>query len=131
VAACLDSLFQAQGRVLYVCGTLGDPQVVEALRVLGREVDVAVVYRNDSAARTRLPEGGHPTLLTFASPSAVRNFTESNLPLQPRWEALAIGPTTAEAARQAGFPVYQAAAPGVEALATAIHAWVNHQSLVT
>lgn len=113
------------GGVLYVRGELGEDTLPDALRARGRDVDVAVVYRTRSAAAGPLPADDRPTLVTFASPSAVRHFASGRL--QGGEQALAIGATTASAAREAGYEVVTADSPDVCGLAASIQRWVDHQ----
>jgi uroporphyrinogen-III synthase len=121
----LAQLFHGSGPVLYVRGDLGEDTLPHALRAAGRTVDVVVVYRTTDARPGKLPAALHPTLITFASPSAVRNFAAGNAVAgQP---ALAIGETTAGAAREAGFRVQVAPTADVAGMAQAIRGWVDGQ----
>jgi len=122
----LDRLFAEPGRILYVRGDLGEDTLPEALRAGGREVDVAIAYRTRDTAPASLPPDARPTLVAFASPSAVRHFVRG-APSTSRARALAIGPTTATAAREAGFEVDIAPSPDVKGLAISIRHWVHQQ----
>ena len=98
--------------------------LARALRARGATVDVLVAYRTvvaDGAAeaiREALRRG--VDAVTFASPSAVEAFADL-APEAATLAAIAIGPTTADAARAAGFIVAgTAAAATPDALADAV-----------
>ena len=80
-----------------------------SLRSLGAEVDEVIAYRNLSpspgqqeSVRALLQEG-RIDLVTAFSPSAVRSLREILHPSTVATPLVAVGPTTAEAARAAGF----------------------------
>jgi uroporphyrinogen-III synthase len=123
----LGVLVRLPGPVLYVRGDLGEDTLPEALRRRGARVDVAVTYRTRDAGGPPLPGDPRPTLVVFASPSAVRSFRErSGSPKGAR--ALAIGGTTAHAAAEAGFEVDVAPSTDVSGLASAIRSWVRERT---
>ncbi|HET7482626.1 MAG TPA: uroporphyrinogen-III synthase [Actinomycetota bacterium] len=121
------------GRVLLPRPEQAPDAVLEALAVQGWVPDEVVVYRTvagapDPAAVEQVRHGAFD-VLTFTSGSTVRFFAE----LVARPEALelgdrkvvCIGPSTAEVARGAGFPVDAIARPHtvgglVEAIATVV-----------
>lgn len=121
-AAELSALLPHPGRTLHVRGDIGGDVLPRALRAAGRAVDEAVVYRTRECAEAALPDDPRPTLVVFASPSAVRGFRARNPALRPA--ALAIGPTTARAAQAEDFAVTLAPEASVESLAEAIGRWV-------
>jgi len=112
----------ASGRVLYVRGVEGSDAIPNALRKLGRQVDEARVYQTVDATDSPLAADSRPTLLVFASPSAVRFFARKNGCIG---YALAIGETTARAARELGWTPIVAASPDVDGLVSAIRAWTK------
>jgi len=98
-----------------------------ALRGAGATVDVVVAYATveppDLGERVShaLAEGFD--LVAFASPSAVEAFAQAAGERAQGLRAVAIGPTTAEAARAAGFDVRAVASPSTaEGLAAAVEA---------
>jgi len=121
----LGRLLPGAGAVLCVRGDIGSDLIVRALRGAGRDVDEAIVYRTIDAAAGPLPADDRATLVVFASPSAVRHFAVHNERTPHGAEALAIGPTTAAAAREAGWRTHLSAGPSAERLADAIRAWVG------
>ncbi len=102
-------------RFLVVRGDIGRKDVERELEKGGADVSVVVAYRTLAATaegadaiREQL-EQGEIDAVTFASPSAVKNFVhvfpDFNPHLFPRRIAVAvIGPTTGAAAREAGLP---------------------------
>jgi len=92
----------------------GRPELADGLRAAGAEVVAPVAYRTVAVRAEALAPlgdllaGGEVDAVAFASPSAVRSVTGA---LGPRASLLgrvllaAIGPTTAEALRAAGFEV--------------------------
>jgi uroporphyrinogen-III synthase len=103
----------ANGRVLLPRGDLAGDALPDALRARGAFVDEVVVYRTVPGAglptiSTRVREGAVDALL-FASASAARFVAEELAAVgqSPRasWPlAVCLGPVTADAARDAGFP---------------------------
>lgn len=117
-------------RALLPRAARGREILARGLRDAGARVDEVVVYRTepaafDVAAVGRALAGGEIDALTFASPSAVRNFAGA---LDPRaltaardLVVAAIGPVTAEACREAGLPPdVVAERPDAEALVAAL-----------
>lgn len=119
-------------RVLRLRGDLVDDSLSLRLRERGAHVDELTVYRTVVAPETSrrvlkrtLAEGGAPAAVVFASPSAVRGLLElatgarrPDILLVP---AIAVGPTTAAAAREAGFSrVITAQAPDADSVAQAV-----------
>jgi uroporphyrinogen-III synthase len=118
----IPDLVHGTGRVLYVRGDLGADPVPESLRQHGHEVDVAVVYRTLTPRSAPLRPSTLPTLIVFASPSAIRNFLTRNK-VGANQRALAIGETTAAAAREAGFVTEVAEKPDNDSLSAAVWRW--------
>ena len=119
-------------RILVPRGNLGKQELVEGMRSLGAEVDAVTVYRTvtpdlpDAEGVVRRIFHGEIDVVTFASPSAVNNFSAA-LPAGVLIEILArtrtavIGPTTAAAVRSLGLePDIVAAESSARGLAGAI-----------
>lgn len=125
----LDQLLHAAGSapILVIRGAEGSHLLTGALRMSGRDVDETVVYRTIDPLEGPLPLDARPTLVVFASPTAVRHFAaqQPEARRQPGFEALCIGPTTARAARGAGFVVRTARAPSTAALAESVREWTG------
>jgi uroporphyrinogen-III synthase len=105
-AAAIDALklhLMRGQRALVPHAAEGRDELVDGLRSLGADVFAPVAYRTvpvDDAAR-RLKRGG-VDVVTVCSPSAVRSITAA-LPAERL--VVCLGETTAEAARNAGWPV--------------------------
>lgn len=84
----------------------------------GFVVDEVALYETEAVPPSELPADGPAArdIVFFASPSAVGAFTGA---WDARPDCVAIGETTARAARAAGFPVALAAAPDLEAMVLA------------
>lgn len=119
----LDSLLHGEGAVLHVRGEIGGTLIQDALRKRGRTVDEAILYRTVDPVTTPLPRSEVSTLIVFASPSAVRHFMAHNE--EPVGEALAIGETTAAAARRAGFTVGVLPSSDLQGLADEVRRWIG------
>lgn len=120
----LDSLFPGQGAVLHVRGDIGASLIQNALRERGREVVEAVVYRNRDADTPPLPPDERPTLLVATSPSVLGRGLK-RVPDREALTVLAIGETTARAAREAGLSVRLAPEASTEGLAAGIREWLG------
>jgi uroporphyrinogen III methyltransferase/synthase len=110
-----------QGPVLFPGGEEHRDELPEELREKGVRVDEVVCYRSvlaeESEARLAASRG---SVLVVASPR-VASLLARACPRQPRPELLAVGPTTAESARAAGWsPSAVADEPTVRALASAV-----------
>ena len=119
----IDRLIRSTGPVLYVRGDIGEDALPDAIRSRHRSVDVAVVYKTLNPVAAPLEGDARPTLVVFASPSAVRNFHNANAAAPV--EALAIGETTAHAAASLGLKTEVSPTPDVDGLATSIRRWVD------
>jgi uroporphyrinogen-III synthase len=122
-AALAHTLLEANagGPVLFPCGGRRRDELPSLLRAKGIEVDEVVCYRavvaNRQEARAAVSEGN---VLVAASPSVVELLVMAAAPSE-RPLLVAIGPTTAAAARAAGWPPAAVARePSTEALAAAI-----------
>lgn len=113
----LDRAGVAGRRVLCLLSDRARPVLVDGLKSLGARVEAVTAYRNepvdaiDDAVRATI-RGGHIDAITFASPSAVasfRNLAGVDLPALSGAGFFAIGPTTADALREAGLPVHAVA----------------------
>jgi uroporphyrinogen-III synthase len=106
-------------RVLLPSSGRAREELASGLRALGAEVDAAIAYETVEPADLRrrvdvcLAEGFD--LLAFASPSAVDGFAHAAGERGRGLPAVAIGPTTAVAARAAGFEVRAVAQPSTAA----------------
>jgi uroporphyrinogen-III synthase len=112
---------QVRGPVLFPCGEEHRGELSRELDQKGVRVDEIVCYRSvlaeESEARLAASRG---SVLVVASPR-VADLLARACPRGPRPELLAVGPTTAESARAAGWsPSAVAAEPTAQALATAV-----------
>jgi uroporphyrinogen III methyltransferase / synthase len=119
-------------RFLVVRGDIGREDIEQELRRGGAHVDVVVAYRTLPASKDSITamrgmlDRGEIDAMTFASPSAVRNFVtlfpEFSAQHSPGRIAVAvIGPTTGAAAREAGlFPDIIPDEASVESLVQAL-----------
>jgi uroporphyrinogen-III synthase len=108
--------------VLFPCGERHREELSRILRSHGIEVDEVVCYRSilAGADQARAALAG-ADLVIVASPAVLQLLAESSSSAT-RPPLLAIGPTTASAARAAGWePAAVAGAPSAAALASAIH----------
>jgi uroporphyrinogen-III synthase len=109
------------GPVLFPCGEIRRDELPTRLRHEGIEVDEVVCYRSivagEEAAREAVRRAG---ILIVASPSVAELLARASAPT-PRPPLLAVGPTTAAAARAAGWPPAAVAEhPDVDALVAAV-----------
>jgi hydroxymethylbilane synthase len=104
-------------RVLYPRGDLARDALVRALAAAGAIVDDVEAYRTlpepdvDPYAR-RLAERGDVDVVTFASPSSVRNLAAAlggDLSPLARARIVCVGPTTARTAVEYGLPAHAVA----------------------
>lgn len=123
----------AGSRVFFPASAIARDVVPDGLRRLGAEVAQVVAYRTvvpplDAAACRAALESGAVKIITFTSPSTVQNLQSELGPevfgLAVRTaRAVAIGPTTAEAVRSAGFDRVAVAEPhSLEELANRVAA---------
>ena len=125
-AAMLDA--GVRGRVLFPCGEVRRDELPTRLRQEGIEVDEVVCYRSvvagETTAREAVRSGG---ILVVASPMVAELLARVSAPT-PRPPLLAVGPTTAAAARAAGWtPTAVAARPDVEALVMEVRSLLGAQ----
>jgi uroporphyrinogen-III synthase len=112
-----------RGPVLFPCGEVRRDELPTRLRQEGIAVDEVVCYRSviagDDAAREAVRRAG---ILVVASPTVAELLARVSAPT-PRPPLLAVGPTTAAAARAAGWtPTAVAPRPEVDALAAQVSA---------
>jgi uroporphyrinogen-III synthase len=117
------------GPVLFPCGEIRRDELPTRLRQEGIEVDEVVCYHSvvagDEAAREAVRCAG---ILIVASPSVAELLARASAST-PRPPLLAVGPTTAAAARAAGWtPAAVAAHPDVEALVAEIRSLLGEPS---
>jgi uroporphyrinogen-III synthase len=101
-------------KVLCLLSDKARPTLVNGLIDAGAEVRVVAAYRNEPIDllddETRdLVRAGRVDVITFASPTAVASFRRlvgPDLPAMSGSAFFAIGPTTANALREAGLPVH-------------------------
>ena len=114
-----------EGPVLFPCGELRRDELPTRLRHEGLEVDEVVCYRSvladEAAARDA---AARAAILVVASPSVADLLARASL-VGERPRMLAVGPTTAAAARASGWmPAAVAARPDVEALVAGVRSLV-------
>jgi uroporphyrinogen-III synthase len=114
-----------RGPVLFPCGEIRRDELPTRLRQEGIEVDEVVCYRaiigGDEAAREALRRAG---ILIVASPSVAELLARTSAS-SARPALLAVGPTTAAAARASGWPPTAVAAhPDVDALVAEVRSLV-------
>ena len=127
-------------RVLFPASAIARDTVPEGLRRLGADVVQVVAYRTEAApldaavCRAEL-ESGAVKILTFTSPSTVQNLRTVLGPdifglAVRKTRAVAIGPTTAEAVREAGFDDVAVAEPhSLEGLAERVAEVASRDSI--
>lgn len=127
VAALLEAGVAPGARVLFPASAIARSTVPDGLGEAGVVVTRVEAYRTEPAPLDREAcrdalEAGEIMIVTFTSPSAVRGL-EAALGrelfdrLRKRTRAVAIGPTTGEAAERAGFQVAVAEPHSLEGLA--------------
>ena len=115
----------AGARVLLPGSNRAREELPALLRAAGATVDAVTAYATveppDLAERVAQALAGGFDLVAFASPSAVEAFAQAAGEAARGLAAVAIGPTTAEAARAVGFDVRAVATPSTAAgLAAAV-----------
>lgn len=100
----------ARKRVLLPRADIARDTLPDGLRAAGAEVDIVVAYRTqrppdiEDHVLTRLLDG-QIDVVTFASPSTVRNLSAMLGDCRPPVRVACIGPVTSDAARECGFVV--------------------------
>lgn len=120
------SLFIHSKRILLLRSDIALAKLPRRLRDLGATVDEVVAYQTrpatpSAAAIAEMHEGADA--IVFCSPSAVHRYVELNLPAIGAAIAC-IGPTTAQAARDAGLSVDLVAQPHTSQ--GLVHALIDH-----
>lgn len=112
-----------RGPVLFPCGDIRRDELPARLRDAGIEVEEVVCYRSVLAGETEARRAaGRARVIIVASPSVAQLLARA-CPAGERPDLLAVGPTTAEAARAAGWaPAGVAARPTADALAAGVRA---------
>ena len=112
---------EAGGAVLFPCGDARRDELPRRLQSQGIRVDEVICYRSvlasEAGAKAAAARG---TILVVASPT-VAELLVRVCPSGGRPDLLAVGPTTAAAARASGWsPAATASSPSAEALAVAV-----------
>ena len=117
------------GPVLFPCGEIRRDELPTRLRQEGIEVDEVVCYRSIVAAEEAAGEAVRRAgILIVASPSVAELLARASTPAR-RPPLLAVGPTTAAAARAAGWvPAAVAAHPDVDALVAEVRSLLAQPS---
>ncbi len=100
---------------LFPTGDLTSPALADSLRLLGAAVSTVIVYRTCPAAAQNVDaffgavRDGQVDWITFTSPSTVHNFIrlfggQRTGVIRATTRIAVIGPTTAQAAEEAGLP---------------------------
>ncbi len=115
--------------VLFPCGEIRRDELPTRLRQEGIDVDEVVCYRavvaGEDAGRDAVRRAG---ILVVASPTVAELLARVSAP-SPRPTLLAVGPTTAAAARQAGWtPEAVAVRPEVDSLVAEVSALLAEPS---
>ena len=112
---------KVSGPVLFPCGESHRDELPTELRNGAIAVEEIVCYRSVLAAVSEARSAvSRATVVVVASPS-VADLLARACPRSPRPDMLAVGPTTADSARSAGWPPAAAASePNTRALASAI-----------
>jgi uroporphyrinogen-III synthase len=126
-AALADALVRSalEGPVLFPCGDIRRDELPARLRDEGIAVDEVVCYRSVLAGESEARDAAERAqVLIVASPSVVDLLARA-CPPGGRPALVAVGPTTAEAARASGWPPTRVASrPTSDALAAAVRAVV-------
>jgi uroporphyrinogen-III synthase len=122
-----DALAQAMlaagvsGPVLFPCGDLHREELPARLRGKGIVVEEVVCYRTLLAAVSDARAAAERALVLVVASPSVADLLARACPLRVRPALLAVGPTTAAAARASGWPpAAVASSPTTEALTTSI-----------
>jgi uroporphyrinogen-III synthase len=100
---------------IFPTGNLTSTMLADTVRQLGGSVDTVMVYTSSPPRGVNVGEflaevrAGRVDVVTFTSPSTVKNFAglfsaEDAAAIRDRVHVAVIGPTTARAAGEAGFP---------------------------
>lgn len=127
VEALLDAGMDTGTRVLFPASAIALDTVPDGLEEAGVVVIQVEAYRTEPAALDRVAcraalDSGRVSVITFTSPSTVENLEaalgrELFAEVRGRTTAVAIGPTTGDAAERAGFEVLVAEPHSLEGLA--------------
>jgi uroporphyrinogen-III synthase len=114
--------------VLFPCGEARRDELPEHLRTNGVEVHEAVCYRSVLASpSTARAAAAQATVLVVASPRVAELLAES-CPAVDRPDLIAVGPTTAQSARAAGWlPAAVAELPTAEAVSAAVQSAITQR----
>jgi uroporphyrinogen-III synthase len=125
--ALAESLMQSrlEGRVLFPCGDIRRDELPDRLREGGIAVDEVVCYRSVLAGETEARGAAERAQVVIVASPSVADLLARACPPGVRPALVAVGPTTAAAARASGWPPAGVASrPTSEALAAAVRAVV-------
>lgn len=97
--------------LLHPCGNLAGSELAQRLVAAGAIVETVIVYKTDAPDPEKvqvafeLLKVGCIDVVTFASPSAVRNYARTFGREKPRATVAVIGSTTAQAVHECGWDV--------------------------
>jgi uroporphyrinogen-III synthase len=138
VSALIERGVGSGARVLFPASSIARDAVPDGLTAAGAEVVQVVAYRTEPASLDRpecrrLLRSGEVDVITFTSPSTVRGL-EAGLGAElmrdaRRLRAVVIGPTTADAARAAGFEPIVAEPHSLEGLARRVAGVAARESI--
>ena len=126
-AALADALIRSgiDGPVLFPCGDIRRDELPARLRDEGLMVDEVVCYRSVLAGETEARDAAERAQVVIVASPSVADLLARACPPGVRPALVAVGPTTAAAARAVGWPPARVAArPTSEALAAAVRAIV-------
>lgn len=136
VTALVEAGMGAGTRLLFPASAIARDTVPDGLGEAGVVVVQVEAYRTEPAPLDRIScraamKSGAVSLITFTSPSTVENLEtalgqELFEMARTRMRAVAIGPTTGEAARRAGFDVVIAESHSLEGLAERVAMVAGH-----
>jgi uroporphyrinogen-III synthase len=126
-AALADALVAARPErpVLFPCGDMRRDELPARLREEGITVDEVVCYRSVLAGETEARDAAERAQVVIVASPSVADLLARACPPPGRPALVAVGPTTAAAARASGWPPARVASrPTSEALAAAVRAVV-------
>lgn len=117
-----------QGPVLFPCGDIRRDELPARLRDQGVEIHEVVCYRSVLAGEVEARRVAERAQVLVVTSPSVADLLARACPSGVRPALLAVGPTTAAAARASGWPPAKVASrPTAEALAVAVRSLVSSQ----